>query len=73
MSDGQKEEKKTVHGESIKFNCTSTVLDNYRYRDAVDNMNALRHDGGGKYIYFEVCTGKNLVSHSSVRFLHRIY
>ena len=49
MSEGQKEEIRVVSGEVINFNYPEVVADNYRYKVAVDNHNALRHYGGIKY------------------------
>ena len=33
-----------VNGELVKFKYPEVVADHYRYRGAVDNHNALRHD-----------------------------
>ena len=46
--EGQKEERRMVNGEVVKFQYSAVVADHYRYRGAVDNHNALRHDGGTK-------------------------
>ena len=45
----QKEERRMVNGEIVKFKYPEVVADNYRYRGEVDNKNALRHDGGTEY------------------------
>ena len=37
-----------VNGEVVKFKYPEVVSDHYRYRGAVDNHNALRHDDGTK-------------------------
>ena len=37
-----------VNGEIVKFKYPEVVSDHYRYRGAVDNHNALRHDDGTK-------------------------
>ena len=37
-----------MNGEIIKFKYPEVVAYNYRYRGAVENHNALRHDGGTK-------------------------
>ena len=44
----QKEERRMVNGEIVKFKYPKVVADHYRYRGAVENHNALRHDGGTK-------------------------
>ena len=41
-----------MNGEVVKFKNTEVVADDYRYRGAVDNHNALRHDGGNKHQMF---------------------
>ena len=44
---GQKEERRMVNGEIIKFKYPEVFADHYRYR-AVENHKALRHDDGTK-------------------------
>ena len=48
VSEGQKEEIRMVNGEIVKFKYPEVVADHYRYRGAVDNHNALSHDGRTK-------------------------
>ena len=45
----QKEEIRMVNGEIVKFKYPEVVANHYRYRGAVDNHNALRHDVRTKY------------------------
>ena len=45
---GQKEKTRIVLGEAIKFNYPAFFSDHYRYREVVENHNALRYDGGTK-------------------------
>ena len=49
VSEGQKEERRVVNGEVVKFKYPEVVSDHYRYRGAVENHNALRHGGGSKF------------------------
>ena len=49
MPEGQKEERRMVNGDIVKFKYPEVVVDHYIYRGAVENHNALRHDGGAKY------------------------
>ena len=49
MSEGQKEEKRMVNGEVLKFKDPEVVADHYRYKGAVENKNALTNYGGTKY------------------------
>ena len=37
-----------VNEEVVKFNYPEVVADYYRYREAAENQNVLRHDGGTK-------------------------
>ena len=46
--EGQKQKRRMVNGEVLKFNYLEIVADHYRYMGAMDNHNALRHDGGTK-------------------------
>ena len=48
VTEGQKEKRRMVNKEVVKFNYTSTVADHYIYRGSVDNHNSLRHDDGTK-------------------------
>ena len=48
MLEVQKEERRTMNGEIVKFKYTEVVADNYRYTGAVENKNDTRHDGGNK-------------------------
>ena len=48
VPEGLKEERMVVNGQIAKFKYPEVVTDHYRYREAVDNHNALRHDGGTK-------------------------
>ena len=48
VPEGQKEERRMVNGEIVKFKYPEVVADHYRYRGAVDNHNALSHDGRTK-------------------------
>ena len=48
VPEGQKEERRMVNGDIVKFKYTEVVEDHYRYRGVVYNHNALRHDGGTK-------------------------
>ena len=41
-----------VNREVTKFNYPEVVVGHYRYREAVDNHNTLRHDDGTKYQFF---------------------
>ena len=52
VPEGQKEERRTVNGEIVKFNYPEVVADHDRYRGKVDNHNALRHDERTKYQFF---------------------
>ena len=45
----QKEERRMVNGEIFKFKYPDVVAAYYRYRGAVENHIASRHDGGTKY------------------------
>ena len=45
---GHKEEKGMMNGEVVKFDYLEVVVDNYRYRERVENHNASRHYGGTK-------------------------
>ena len=38
-----------MNGDIVKFKYPEVVADYYRYREALENHNALRHDGGTKY------------------------
>ena len=49
MPEGQKEERRMVNGDIVKFKYPEVVVDLYRYRREVENQNDLRHDGGTKY------------------------
>ena len=48
VTEGQKEERRMVNGEIVKFNYPEVVAYHYRYRGEVENHNALRHDDGTK-------------------------
>ena len=48
VQEGQKEERRMVNGEIVKFKYPGVVADHYRYRGSVENHNDLRHDGGTK-------------------------
>ena len=37
-----------MNAEAVKFKYPEVVADHYKYRGAMDNHNALRHDGGTK-------------------------
>ena len=59
MSEGQKEEKRMLNGDVLKFKDPEVVADHYRYMGVVDNHNSLRHDGRVKHqIGFECAQGK---------------
>ena len=45
VPEGQKEEIRMANGEVVYFKYPKVVADRYRYSGAVDNHNALRHDG----------------------------
>ena len=46
VPEGQKEEIRMDNTEIVKFKYPEVVADNYRYRGALENHNALIHDGG---------------------------
>ena len=48
VTEGQKEDISMMNGEIVKFKYHEVVANHYRYRGAVENHNALRHDGGTK-------------------------
>ena len=48
VPESQKEERRMVNGKVVKSKYPKLVTDNYKYRGAVDNHNALRHDGWTK-------------------------
>ena len=48
VTEGQKEERRIVNGEVVKFKYPEVVSDHYMYRGAVYDHNSLRHDGGNK-------------------------
>ena len=48
----QKEERRMVNREAVKFKYPEVVVYHYRYREVVDNQNSLRHDGRTKYQFF---------------------
>ena len=48
VTQNQKEERRMVNEEVVKFNYPEVVADYYRYREAAENQNVLRHDGGTK-------------------------
>ena len=58
VTDVQKEEIRVVNEEVDKFNCLEVFADNYRYRGAVENHNALRNDGDNKYQFVWRVNGK---------------
>ena len=45
MYEGHKEDRIIINREVVQFNYPEFVADNYRYRGAVDNHNALGYDG----------------------------
>ena len=45
----QKEERRVVNSEIVKFKYPDVFAEYYRYRGAVENHIALRHYGGTKY------------------------
>ena len=49
MPEGKKEEKRMMNGRVFNFKYPGAVVDHYRYREAVENHNSLRHDGRTKY------------------------
>ena len=49
VSEGQKEERRMVNGEIVKFKYPELVAYHYRYRGAVENHNTLRHYDRTKY------------------------
>ena len=48
MPEGQKEDIIMVNWEVARLKYPETVADNYRYKGALYNHNALSHDGGTK-------------------------
>ena len=46
LPEGQKEKRSIVNGKVFKFKYPEVVTYHYRYRGAVENHNALSHDGG---------------------------
>ena len=48
MPEGQKEERRMVNGDIVKFKYPEVVVDHYIYRGAMENHNGLRHYGGTK-------------------------
>ena len=48
VPEGQKEERRMVNGEVVKFKYPEVVADHYRYRETVENHNDLRHYEGTK-------------------------
>ena len=48
VTEGQKEERRMVNGEVVKFKYPEVVADDYIYRGAVENHNVLRYSGGIK-------------------------
>ena len=49
VQEGQKEERRMLNGDIVKFKYPEVVVDHYRYRGEVDNHNALRDDDRTKY------------------------
>ena len=64
MPEGQKEKRRMMNGEVVKFKYPEVVADHYRYRGAVENHNALRHDGVTKSQFsLESKLGTAMVAH----------
>ena len=64
VPEGHKEDRKVLNGEVVKFKYPEVVADHYRYRGAVENHNALSHDGVTKSQFsLESKLGTAMVAH----------